>query len=841
MRSLIGKLKGKTSRVRSKKALRNKLLLVFIVAIFALGLFFVWISTFKIPTLDTFSERRVIESTKIYDKTGELLLYDVNQETKRTVIPFEEISRYAKNATIAIEGKEFYEHSGIKPRAILRAIIANILSLEYSQGGSTLTQQVVKNSLLSSEKLVSRKIKEWVLALKLEKILTKDEILALYLNEMPYGGAIYGVEEASQSYYGKSARDITLAESAYLAAMLKAPSFYSPYGRNLDRLESRKNLVLREMLANNFISKEEHETAISEKVTFLPRATENIRAPHFVFYVIEELEKKYGEEIVRNGGLRVKTSLDYNIQKKGEEIVKKYAVENEKTFNAENAAFVAIDPKTGGILAMIGSRDYFDADIDGNFNIATAHRQPGSTFKPFVYAEAFNKGYTPETVVFDVKTQFAARCAPDDTTSSNGCYSPENYDSKYRGPLTLREALAQSINIPSVKVLYLAGVPNSIRLAERMGIESLGDANQYGLTLVLGGGEVSLLEMTSAYGVFANEGVRNPSFAILEIKNNKGEILEEWKASPVEALLRDSALKISDILSDNTARAPAFGQTSYLHFPQRDVSVKTGTTNDYKDAWIIGYTPSVVLGAWAGNNDNTPMEKKVAGFIVAPMWRAFMDEILASVPAESFPAPPSDDSFSLKPVLRGKWQGGVSYLIDSVSGKRATEFTPKETTQEYVSGGAHSILHWVRKEDPRGDIPANPESDPQYRNWEYGVARWASQNNFVPPAIPNILSGFDDVHTISNSPNIKLNLSSSYKSGDSVSITPFVSAKTSIKKVEYFLNDKYLGESLQTPFSFSFVPDETGFNPGENQLRAIVTDSVYNRGQAVTIIFIENQ
>lgn len=838
MSGLLQRIRGKKSPSRSKRAFRNRLLLVLAVGIFIAGVFFAWISTFKIPTLDTFSERRVVESTKIYDKSGEILLYDVNQETKRTVIPFEEISRHAKNATIAIEDKEFYSHNGIKPRAILRAIIANILSLEYSQGGSTLTQQVIKNSLFTTEKLLSRKIKEWVLALKLEKVLSKDEILALYLNEMPYGGTLYGIEEASQAYFAKSAAEISLAESAYLAAMLNAPSFYSPYGKNVDRLEARKNLVLREMFNNNFIDKNEYEIALTEKVTFQPRTTENIRAPHFVFYVIEELENKYGEEAVRNGGLRVKTTLDYTIQKKGEEIAKKHALENEKTFSAENAAFVAIDPKTGGILAMIGSRDYFDKEIDGNFNIATAYRQPGSTFKPFVYAEAFNRGYTPETVVFDVKTQFAARCAPDNTTSVNGCYSPENYDNKYRGPLTLREALAQSINIPSVKVLYLAGVPNSIRLAEKMGIESLGDANQYGLTLVLGGGEVSLLEMTSAYGVFAAEGIRNPSNAILEVKDKDGDILQEWTASPIEALSRDSALKVSDILSDNVARTPAFGQSSYLHFSSRDVAVKTGTTNDYKDAWIIGYTPSIVLGAWAGNNDNSPMEKKVAGFIVAPMWRAFMDEILATTAVESFPTPPADDSYTLKPVLRGKWQGGISDLIDSISGKRATEFTPEETIQEYLSGGVHSILHWVQKEDPRGPAPTNPDKDAQYRLWEYGVARWVAQTGFISPSIPSLPSGYDDVHTGNNSPKITLQTNSSYKAQDSVTLIPNVSSKTSIKTVAYFLNDKYLGESSQSPFSFSFVPNETGFTEGENQLKAVATDSVYNKGETTTNIII---
>jgi len=818
-------------------------LIISIFGIFFIGIFFVWISTFKIPNLDSFGERRVIESTKIYDNTGEFLLYDVNQETKRTVIAFEEISRHAKNATIAIEDREFYSHKGIKPSAIVRAALANILSLEYNQGGSTITQQVIKNALLTRDKLISRKIKEWVLALKLEKILSKDQILGTYLNEMPYGGAMYGIEEASRAFFGVGARDISLPQSAYLAAMLKAPSFYSPYGKNLKRLEERKNVVLREMLRNNFISQEEYESATKETIAFKPKETESIKAPHFIFYVIDELEKKYGEEVVRNGGLRVKTTLDYTKQKKGEEIADKFAKENKGKFNAENAAFVAIDPKTGAILVMVGSRNYFDEEIDGNFNIATAKRQPGSTFKPFVYAQAFMDGFTPDTVVFDVKTQFSTRCSPENTTSENGCYSPDNYDNLYRGPITLRNSLAQSINITSVKTLYLAGIADSIRLAQKMGIESLGTPSQYGLTLVLGGGEVSLLEMTSAYSVFANEGTRNPEFAIQEVKDATGKVLYEQKPSPQEIIPRETALTVSDILSDNEARAPAFGQSSYLFFPSRDVAVKTGTTNDYKDAWIIGYAPNITLGAWAGNNDNTPMEKKVAGFIVAPMWRAFMDEVLKTIPEESFPGVVAENSFDLKPVLRGKWKGGISEKIDLISQKRATTFTPVETTKEYLTGGVHSILYWLDKENPRSDAPVTPENDPQYRSWEYGVSQWLSLSGYVPEPIPSLPSGFDDVHTKENQPIVSISGlgAASFKSSQSITLAPAIQTKNPIKKVEFFFNGKYLGESTGAPFTKTFVPNETGFLPGENIVRLVVSDQAYNLGETSASLLIEDQ
>ncbi|MFA6269651.1 MAG: transglycosylase domain-containing protein [Candidatus Paceibacterota bacterium] len=678
----------------------------------ALALF--WVSTFKVPTSESIQERRVSESTKIYDRTGQILLYDTGGNVRRSTVPITEISRNIKNATIAIEDKEFYSHNGVKPTAFIRATLVNILSLDFSQGGSTITQQVIKNSLLTSEKLISRKIKEWVLAIKLEQVATKDEILSMYLNEIPYGGVIYGVEEASQTFFGKKSSDVTLAEAAYLAALPKAPTFYSPYGKNKNKLEERKNLVLREMLKSNFITKEEYDTAIKEKITFIAKGDSSIKAPHFVFYVIEYIKNKYGEEAITTGGLRVTTSLNYDLQSIGEKIALDYAKENKIKFDAENTALVAIDPKNGEILTMVGSRDYFDKEIDGAFNVTLAKRQPGSTIKPFVYSEVFIKGYTPETVLFDLKTQFSTNCAPDNLTMENSCYAPENYDGLFRGPITLRNALAQSINVPSVKVLYLAGLSDSIRLARDMGIESLSNKGDYGLTLVLGGGEVTPLELTSAYGVFANNGVKNKITSIIEIKNKAGVVLEKSSPEPVQVLDKEVALKISSILSDNVARAPSYGQTSALYFGERDVAVKTGTTNNYKDAWIMGYTPNIAVGAWAGNNDNTPMQKKVAGFIVAPLWRAFMDQALNKVPNEQFEEPLVEDKTQIKPVLQGIWQGGI--------------FDPS-SNYTTVTGGVHSILNWVNKDDPRGPYNENPSADPQFERWERSVRIWAQDQD----------------------------------------------------------------------------------------------------------------
>lgn len=717
-----------------KKSLKELFLWAIAIVCIIFGLMFIWIATMQIPNIDGFKDRKTTESTKIYDRTGKILLYDIFNEQKRTIIDFEQISPFIKEATIAIEDKDFYKHNGVKPKAFLRAMLVNLFSLSFKQGGSTITQQVVKKTILSDDKTPTRKIKEWVLALKIEKILSKDEVFSLYLNEIPYGKNIYGVEEASQTYFGKSAKDVTLQEAVYLASIPQAPSFYSPYGKHLDSLEKRKNLVLQEMFESGFITKETYEKEIATTTTFLPKEEKGIKAPHFVMYIKDYLEKKYGEDVLLTGGLRVTTTLDYELQKKAEEIAKKYATENKKNFNGENASFVAIDPTNGNILTMVGSRDYFDKEIDGQFNVALAKRQPGSTFKPFVYAAAFVRGYTPETVLFDVKTQFGTACSISDDSSVYPCYSPENYDNRFRGPMTMRNALAQSINIPAVKTLYLAGIQNSINLSKNLGITTLSNPNQYGLTLVLGGGEVTLLEMTSAYGVFANEGERFITNSIIKITDSKGKVLEETKPKSFSVLDPEVARKISSILSDNVARTPLYGANSALYFGDRQVAVKTGTTNDYKDAWIIGYTPNIVVGTWAGNNNNTPMEKKVAGLIVAPMWRAFMQEVLAKTENRSFNNPLYEDSYDLKPVLRGKWQGGISNLIPNNNpvqiGISTTTENNYESVQEVLTGGVHSILYWLDKDNPRGTTSFNPNSDPQFERWEYGVRKWAMENGY---------------------------------------------------------------------------------------------------------------
>lgn len=685
-----------------RKLLKEFVLLCFAFSIIASACILAWLASIQLPDFNNFENRNIANSTKIYDRTGKVLLYNIHDNVRRTIVPINEISPHIRNSTIAIEDAHFYEHFGFRPTSFIRAVIANIMSGGFSQGGSTINQQVIKNALLTKDKKISRKLKEIILSIKLDRELPKDTILQIYLNESPYGGTIYGVEEASLAFFGKKASDVTLTEAAYLAALPQAPTYYSPYGKNRDALEKRKNLVLERMYELGYISKEQKDASQEETIVFEKREANSGKALHFVMYIRDYLEEKYGLEEVLNGGLKITTTIDYELQKKLEEIVKEGALENAKKFKATNAALVAIDPKTGEILAMVGSRDFFDTEIPGQYNIALASRQPGSSFKPIVYASAFSEGYTPETVLFDVPTQFSTRCdaygSPRGGASESDCYMPENYDGLFRGPVSLREALAQSLNIPAVKLLYLAGIPNAIGLAQAMGLSTITTFDRYGLSLVLGGGEVTLLELTNAYGVFANNGIYHKEQGILEIRDKDGEILEKFSPIEKEVLSESVTSLISSVLSDNVARTPTFGSNSALYFQNRPVAVKTGTTNDYKDVWVVGYTPSVVIGMWAGNNDNTPIDKKTAGFVLAPIWRKAMVTATEGKQIEYFPDPLPNTSSA--PILRG----------------------------EYCSGGTvTTILTQVTKTNPN-QPPLSPYGDAQYSLWQTGIDNWISKN-----------------------------------------------------------------------------------------------------------------
>ncbi len=837
------------SRLWFKRRIKALLLSAVSACFILAGLVALWFSTLQIPDLSAFEARTVAESTKIYDRSGEILLYDVHNDTKRTFVPLTEVSQYIKDATISIEDNDFYTHRGIQPSSILRAIIANLTPGGISQGGSTITQQVIKNSLLTQDKTITRKLKEWILALKIERVLTKEQILEAYLNENPYGGNLYGVEIASKTFFGKSAGDVSLAEAAYIAAIPQAPTFYSPYGKNKDRLDVRQQLVLSRMKENGYITDAEYVSAQKDKVVFLEKNTTGIRAPHFSLYVRDYLIKKYGQEKVDEEGLKVITTLDYSLQEKAEKVVKKFGPAIETQFNASNTAMIALNPKNGDILMMVGSKDYFDMENEGNFNVTTAYRQPGSTFKPFVYATAFMKGYTPETVLFDVPTEFSTQCNPDGKPKTGVdpkvCYSPEEYDGLWEGPLTIRQALAHSRNIPAVKTLYLAGIQDSLNTARSMGITSLTNPDRYGLTLVLGGGEVSLLELTSAYGVFANDGVRNPYRSILRVEDRDGNILEESHDFPNQAITPQVARQINDILSDTKVRMNsllAIGDS----LGGKPVAIKTGTTNDFRDVWIEGYTPNIVVGAWAGRNDNTPMEKKVAGLIIAPLWGAFMSEINNSVPKEYFKKP-EPTPVDVKATLRGTWTGGASYYIDKVSKKLATPLTPPETREEVPVPSVHTILHWVNKDDPRGEIPQDPKKDSQYEYWEYGVRNWfenwkksnpnfVEASNFTPP------TATDDVHTTAKIPQISITSPKPEvveKLQSRVTVSLSVKSSYPVLKSELYVNGRYIYSNTQSPSTLIFTPKDVGMAQGSNIIKIVVYDSVFNRGEVVQDMVVE--
>ncbi|MEK7565185.1 MAG: transglycosylase domain-containing protein [Patescibacteria group bacterium] len=662
----------------------------------------------NLPNPYNLEDREITQSTKIYDRTGKTILYDIHGEERRTVVSFNEIPQVVKDATIVSEDRDFYKHRGIDFKAIARAAWLSLTS-DSLQGGSTITQQFIKKSILTSERTFSRKIKEAILALELERKYSKDEILNFYLNQIPYGVNAYGIEAAAETYFSKKASDLNLSEATLLASLIRAPSYFSPYGDHKDELIKRQYLVLDRMAELNYISKNDAEKAKRQPLNFSKIRT-SISAPHFVFYVKSLLAEKYGEDYIEKAGLKIITTLDWDLQAIAEEVVATGADRNDKA-GAHNAALVALDPKTGQILAMVGSRDYFkdpipegcnpgvNCQFEGNVNVVTRSRQPGSSFKPFVYATAFKKGYTDKTILFDIPTQFDTGCNPQGQPISQGakCYAPRNFDFKYRGPVTVRQALSNSLNIPAVQLLYLAGVDDSINTAEDMGITTLKDRSRFGLSLVLGGGEVKLLEMASAYGAFATEGVRHPSASILRIEDSRGNILEEYKDEPVQVLDTEVSRMITNILSDNVARTPTFGVRSPLFFSDRPIAAKTGTTNEFRDGWTMGYTPSLVAGVWVGNNDNTSIKQEPGSYVAAPIWHDFMAKAFdkLNLAPESF-TPPNFPDIS-KPILNGK------YLIN---------------------GEIHSTLYYINKDDPSGSPLSNPYTDPMFNNWETAVRNW---------------------------------------------------------------------------------------------------------------------
>lgn len=751
-----------------------------ILALLIIGVFLIFIFSRNLPSAEQIANHQVSESTKIYDRTNKILLYEISNGEKRTYVPLTEIPQDLKEATIAIEDARFYEESGFSIRGILRAFFANLLSGEVVQGGSTITQQLARNAFLSAEQTIPRKIKELILAVQLNRNYPKDKILELYLNEIPYGATIYGVESASLAFFSKSTKELSLAESAVLAAIPKAPSYYSPWGTHQKELLARQKLVLKRMLDLKKITQKELDGALNEKIAFSPQDTTGIKAPHFVLYMQDYLVQKYGEDLVRAGGLRVVTTLDWNLQELGEKVIKEGAERNEELYQGKNASLLVEDPKTGQILAMVGSRDYFDAENEGNFNVAVQGlRQPGSALKPFTYLLAMKAGYTPETVLFDVSTEFDASGNPSKS------YRPENFDNFFRGPISMRNGLAQSVNIPAVKTLYLVGIPNLLSTLKSFGISTLTDPRRYGLSLTLGGGEVKLLELVGAYSVLAGDGTKQRQSAVLEVKDNKGGLLEKFEGSSEKVFESEPVRQINNILSDVQARSALYsGSLNLTLVPGHDVALKTGTSNDYRDAWVFGYTPSLVAGVWAGNNNNAPMQKRGSSILAAlPIWHAFMSEALKTVEPEAFPRP--EAITPQKPILAGNYLAGEQ---------------------------VHTILYYVDKNNPTGPYPSNPEKDSQFENWEGSVLSWARINipNFSSYNLPGapLPSLENETGQSADQPQIEI---SNPKAGDFVqpdfSVNALIkSPSLAISEINLYLNGELiqkLNTALGSPYQLS--------------------------------------
>lgn len=628
---MFGKLlqKIKTSP-GSKKTVKK---IIYFTVVGGVSLYLFW----GIPLPTKLSSPDIPVSTKLFDRNGKLI-YEIYTDKRRSPIKLNDLPAYVKDATISIEDKDFYKHHGFSPTGIARAVF-NIVFKKKLQGGSTITQQLVKNSLLTQERTIRRKIREFVLTIVVEGIYTKDQILEMYLNQIPYGGTAYGIEAASETYFDKNAKDLTLAEAALLAGLPQRPSTYSPFGAHPELAKIRQEEVLKQMVINKYISQDKADKAGKQELKFAKITPP--KAPHFALWIKEQLAEKYGDKVVEQGGLRVTTTLDLDLQNFAQQSVATEVAKLKKQ-HVGNGAVIVTRPKTGEILVMVGSKDYFATDEDGKVNVILAKRQPGSSIKPLNYALALkDKKITPATALADVPTCFlVAGQAP---------YCPKDYDNSFHGLVQSRFALGNSYNIPAVRVLALNGIDNFIDFATKMGITTFGDPSNYGLSLTLGGGEVRPYDMAEAFGVFANAGIKQPLISILKVTDWKGKTLEETKPKDIEltgerVLNPDVTFLISHILLDNNARTQAFGNHSYLVVSGHpEVSVKTGTTNDRRDNWTIGYSADAVVVSWVGNNDNTPMSGAVSGISGAsPIWNKVMKKVLDKTDSHSWPLQPSD-------------------------------------------------------------------------------------------------------------------------------------------------------------------------------------------------------
>lgn len=765
-----------------------------------------------LPKLGELRAQRPNEATILYDRNGKQV-YDISGEERRILLASGDIPLVAKQATVAIEDRKFYSHHGVDFLAIVRGTILRPFTGRGIQGGSTITQQYIKNAILSPQRSIARKIKEIILAWEIEFVYSKDDILTLYLNEIPYGGNIYGIEAASQAYWGKSVKDgLTLAQIATLAAIPQSPTYFSPYGSHVSALLTRKNLVLDDMVKTGAISQAQADAAKKEAplgAADFAQPRDNFPAPHFVMYVREQLVDKYGETAVQRGGLRVTTTLDLDVQKEAEAAMRDQA-KTLSAVKATNAGLVAIEAKTDQILAMVGSVDYFDREHEGNFNVATAERQPGSAGKPIVYANLLSStNYAPGSPLWDVQTDFG------------GGYKPNNFDGKFHGPVSIRKALGNSFNIPAIKALGLTGLPSFLDLARAMGITTFDKRKDtFGLSLAIGGGEVKLVDLVSAYAVLAAGGERSPLTAILKISDSRGKVIDEWKPSQKTVLKPEVAYEINSILSDPEAKRPTFGALlGVLSVGGKTTAVKTGTTDSFRDAWTIGYTPSLVAGVWAGNNDNAEMNHGGGSTAAAPIWHDFMVRVLKDRPNESFYRPesisdheidflsgknPTEASGSRLTDIFSPWQ--VPTADDDVhrlvavcksNGKLATATTPPAEVEQRIYSQVHS------------EKPQNP-------NWEGSVQAWASSSGLTkaPPT--------ENCDIVTTDPKIKItNLSPGQEISGVFSLATEVTlppGQTGF--VDFTLDGTFLSRDGDEPYTETI--DATRLSDGRHDLAAIV-------------------
>ncbi|HOX95902.1 MAG TPA: transglycosylase domain-containing protein [Candidatus Woesebacteria bacterium] len=766
-------------------------------------------------------QRRTGYSTQILDRTGKTVLYDVYSDQDRRFTPLSDVPQYLKDATISIEDKDFYKHKGFDPLTPLR-IAKNILVNHRLVGGSTLTQQLVKTVLLTNERKISRKIREFVLAVKIEKTYSKDEILQMYLNEVPYGGGTAGVAAAAQQYFGKEVKDLNLTECVILAGLPQSPSRYSPYiGESLAYVPRAKDVV-RRMREDGKVTKEQEEQVVAEldKVVFKGVGSK-IKAPHFVMYVKQLLEDEYGSDILEAGGLKVTTSLNWELQDKAETIVKEEIDKVSTSLNIGNGASIILDTNTGEILSMVGSKDYFDSSIDGEVNVTTRNRQPGSSIKPLVYAVGFMEGYSPASVLADMVTEFPGK-------DENTPYIPKNYDGKEHGLLHLREALASSINIPAVKLLARVGVSDVLAQGYKMGFTTLEPTKEtlsrVGLSMALGGAEIKLIDMVSAYSTFANGGYKVEPVAILRIEDSSGKVIYENKSVKHERVLDDKVgFLINSVLSDNNARLLTFGVNSYLNMGSRAVAVKTGTTNDLRDNWTVGWSKDTIVGVWVGNNDNDKMKNVASGVSgAAPIWRREMLNVLSIKPDSPFTVPQGVSQVEVDRVSGYPAHDGfASYKEWFINGTVPSDPDPIHTKLKICKGDSNRLADQVSVSQGNYDEKEYiviKETDPLTAKnlWQKGIDQWIVKQTdsiYKPPTETCGASTSTDIQIVSPTNHSRVN-------GETVSIKFTVVSSKSIVEVKL-----YVDGTLEQSFTEGPYVKEIKLTNGKHSIQVVAKDN----------------